>query len=42
MMDDQRFRHRATVGLIVLGAIFVAIGFLPAAEWMAAAIGLVR
>lgn len=41
-MDEQRYSQRVRTGLIVLGAIFVALGFLPAAEWFAAVIGLVK
>jgi hypothetical protein len=41
-MDEQRYSQRVRIGLIVLGAIFVAMGFFPAAEWFAGAIGLVR
>lgn len=40
-MDDQRFKQRTTIGLIVLGAIFVVLGFLPGLEWWAAALRLV-
>lgn len=41
-MDPQRHSQRVRVGLILLGAIFVALGFFPAAEWFAGAMGLVR
>jgi hypothetical protein len=40
-MDDQRFRHRTTIGLILLAAVFVAIGFLPVGEWLAFAMRLI-
>lgn len=39
-MDDQRFKQRTTIGLIVLGALFVVLGFLPGLEWWAAALRL--
>lgn len=39
-MDPQRHSQRVRVGLIVLGAIFVALGFFPAAEWFASALKL--
>lgn len=41
-MDENRYSQRVRTGLIVLGAIFVLMGFLPAAEWFASAIGLVK
>jgi len=40
-MDDQRFKQRTTIGLIVLGAVFVVLGFLPGLEWWAAALRLI-
>lgn len=36
-MDDQRYKQRTTIGLILLGAVFVVMGFLPGLEWWAAA-----
>lgn len=39
-MDDQRYKQRVTIGLIVLGAVFVVLGFLPGLEWWAAALRL--
>lgn len=40
-MDDQRYKQRVTIGLILLGALFVVLGFLPAGEWLAAAMRMI-
>jgi hypothetical protein len=40
-MDDQRYKQRTTIGLILLGAVFVVLGFLPVGEWLAAAVRLI-
>lgn len=40
-MDDQTFKRRVTVGLILLGAVFVALGFLPGLEWWAGVLRMI-
>lgn len=34
-MDDQRFKHRVTVGLLVLIAVFIALDFTVGAQLLA-------
>jgi hypothetical protein len=40
-VDDQRYKQRTTIGLILLGAVLVALGFLPGLEWWAGALRLI-
>lgn len=40
-MDDQRYKQRTTIGLIVLAAVFVWLGYLTGPEWFAGALRLI-
>jgi hypothetical protein len=40
-MDDQRFKQRTTIGLIVLGALAVIGGVLAPDAWWAGALRLI-
>ena len=40
-MDDQRYKQRTTIRLIVLAALFVWLGYLTGPEWFAGALRLI-